>query len=196
MVRSGMLAITRQKDRRVTAEPTINQLTPADHESILRVLRDDGGYAVRVNGRPADETDASDLLTTKPEIVRDEDLHVLGLTVDGELVGVASLIVGWPEPDITYLGLLQIRADHQGRGLARWFHSQLRGSFPGRWRLAVVDANAVVVPFWETLGYSRTGEMTRWTSSGGLQHETVQMETPAFVRAPDEQVMNILCHRA
>ena len=103
----------------------------------------------------------------------------MGLWVDDELAGVASFVVGWPSPDIMYLGLLQLRTSHQGRGLARAFHQALRAEFPGRLRLTVVDTNAEVLPFWERLGYARTGETKEWISDSGLRHEAIVMELPA-----------------
>ena len=43
---------------------------------------------------------------------------------------VADLLVDYPEARMTYLGLLQIRADHQGRGLAAQFDRKLMELFP------------------------------------------------------------------
>lgn len=77
-----------------------------------------------------------------------------------------------------HLGLLQLRADYQGRGLVRTFHENLRAMFPGPWRLTIVDTNAHVVPVWEHLGYGATGKHATWTSSSGLQHQTIEMEAP------------------
>ena len=163
----------------MSTQPSIITLTAADHDAILTVLQDDGGYAIRVNGHPAGPRDVTDLLTAKPPQVASSNHRVMGLRMHDRLVGVASLVVGWPETDLTYLGLLQIRADHQGRGLARTFHEQLRTLFPGRWRLTVVDTNTQVIPVWERLGYATTGKTNAWSSPSGLRHETVEMEAPA-----------------
>lgn len=168
----------------MTNPASLVTLTAADHDEILAVLQNDGGYAVRVNGQPAEPHDVTELLTEKPPQVPTENHHVIGLRVDADLAGVASLVVGWPEPDITFLGLLQLRADHQGKGLARYFHQALRDTFPGRWRLTVVDTNAQVIPIWERLGYLPTGRRTDWMSPSGLHHETVEMEAPAQPSRP------------
>lgn len=162
----------------------VRSLDSTDSDEILRVLRDDGGYAMRVNGEQADSRTVASLLNDKPPEVGADDHHVVGLWVDDELAGVASFVVGWPSPDITYLGLLQLRTSHQGRGLARAFHQALRAEFPGRLRLTVVDTNAEVLPFWERLGYARTGETKEWTSDSGLRHEAVVMELPATRERP------------
>lgn len=157
----------------------VRSLDSTDREEILRVLQDDGGYAARVNGEQADSRTVASLLNDKPSEVGADDHYVMGLWVDDELAGVASFVVGWPSPDITYLGLLQLRTSHQGRGFARAFHQVLRAEFPGRWRLTVVDTNAEVLPFWERLGYALTGKTKEWTSDSGLRHEVVVMELPA-----------------
>lgn len=113
---------------------------------------------MRVNGEQADSRTVASLLSDKPPEVGADDHHVVGLWFDDELAGVASFVVGWPSPDITYLGLLQLRTNHQGRGLARAFHEALRTEFPGRWCLTVVDTNAEVLPFWERLGTRARGK--------------------------------------
>lgn len=162
----------------------VRVLTPQDTDAIARVLADDGGYALRVDGRPADATTAHGVLTERPPSVAEADHHVLGMWLDDglgrDLVALASLVVGWPRADVTWLGLLQVRADHHGEGIARELHEELRRRFPGRWELAVVDTNDRVLPFWEHLGYTRTGEVRRWASESGTEHAaTVMTSSPA-----------------
>ncbi|MDO4792507.1 MAG: GNAT family N-acetyltransferase [Buchananella hordeovulneris] len=151
-------------------------LGPEQLDEITEVISHDDGYAVRVNGAPAGRAEAEALLTNRPPDVSVSDLHVLGLKVDSGLVAIASLVTGWPRPDVTYLGLLQVHSGHQGRGLARQFHARLREMFAGTWRLTVADTNAQVLPFWEKLGYSPTGEQRKWVSSSGQEHQVFVLE--------------------
>lgn len=176
---------TRPRYRRlVPPELRITALTTAHRDAIARVLADDGGYTVRVTGRPADDDDVTALLTEAPADAAPGNHHVLGLWAGDELVGVAALVVDWPEAGVTWLALLLVRADHHGQGLARGFHEALQERFAGTWRLAVVDTNAQVIPFWERLGYARTGETRRWSSGSGAEHEVGVMERGAESRDP------------
>ena len=73
----------------------VHSLDSTDSDEILRVLRDDGGYAMRVNGEQADSRTVASLLSDKPPEAGADDHHVLGLCVDDGLAGVASFVVGW-----------------------------------------------------------------------------------------------------
>lgn len=159
----------------------IRPLSPSDPSALEDVFHDDGGYAMRVHGRATMPNDVDELFTSFPPAASQGQRHTLGLWLDDELVGVADLLVDHPEAGTNYLGLLQIRAARQGRGLAREFHDELVSRFPSadRWRLSVVDTNIDVLGFWERLGYRRTGEVRAWSSSSGARHETILMERPA-----------------
>lgn len=160
----------------IQQQSRIVPLNTQPHEEILRVIRDDGGYAQRINGQSASPADVSALLNDRPNGVDSKDHHVLGLLHEGALVGLASLVVGWPRAEVTNLGLLQIAAQYHGRGFGRVFHDMLRAEFPGAYRLTVVDSNAQVIPFWERLGYGRTGEIKQWISNTGVQRQAIVME--------------------
>lgn len=87
----------------------------------------------------------------------------------------------FPELGTNYLGVLQIRADCQGQGLARAFHDQIAATFQEarRWRLTVVDTNSDVQGFWERMGYEQTGESRPWNSGSGVEHSVFVMERDA-----------------
>lgn len=157
--------------------PTIRSLNPDDGDDVLEVLLHDGGYAERVHGRAAVASDVADLFTSRPAGVGADRGHVLGLVVDDALVGVAALVEDHPEAGTHYLGLLQMHAAHQGRGLARTFHELLVARFPHAtsWLLSVVDSNDEVVGFWRRMGYRATGEERSWTSPSGAQHAVTMM---------------------
>ncbi|MDO4240598.1 GNAT family N-acetyltransferase [Micrococcus sp.] len=157
------------------ARMTIRPLTDSDRSAVGAVLAADGGYAQRVHGRPPESDDVTGLFTARPPATQPEQKHLLGLFLGRELMGVADLATDWPEPGVNFLGLLQLRADAQGQGLARRFHDHLLSAFPAgqEWRLNVVDTNAEVQPFWEHLGYRDTGQRKSWTSPTGLEHEVV-----------------------
>lgn len=163
---------------RCTSDPLVRPLSPADRVAVEELFADDGGYAERVHGRSAAPEDVHDLFTARPPECEAEQKHTMGLWTEDELVGVADLLVDYPEAGTNYLGLLQIRADRKGLGLAAQFHRELMALFRGGsvWRLSVVDSNREVVGFWQRMGYTLTGETRRWTSPSGASREALIME--------------------
>lgn len=172
----------------------IRPLTSADSDAIAALFAHDGGYAQRVHGRPASASDVEDFLTAVPPGLPTASKHSLGLIEDGELVAVADVIDGYPEPGVAYIGLLQVKGSAQGHGHGRRLHDAARELLPGvgRWRLSVIDANAQATAFWERLGYQRTAEERPWTSPSGAERTAFVMEamrvedvsTPAPVTDP------------
>ena len=159
-------------------DPQLRPLTLDDRASVEALFADDGGYAERVHGRAAAPEDVDELFSARPPATAPEQKHTMGLWAGAELVGVADVLVDFPESGTNFLGLLQIRADRQGQGLAARLHGELMERFPGatRWRLSVVDTNGEVVGFWERMGYVLTGETRHWTSPSGATRETLIME--------------------
>lgn len=156
----------------------VRPLSPADRVAVEALFADDGGYAERVPGRGATPEDVHDLFTARPPECAAEQKHTMGLWAEGELVGVADLLVDYPEVGTIYLGLLQICADRQGLGLAARFHRELMVLFSGGsvWRLSVVDSNREVVGFSQRMGYALTGETRPWISPSGVPREALIME--------------------
>ena len=83
---------------------------------------------------------------------------------DGEMVGCADVIRGWPSVDTAHIGLLVLDESHVGRGLGGGASEAIE-ALVRRWpqvstlRLAIVATNAEVVAFWDRLGFSETGEV-------------------------------------
>lgn len=156
----------------------IRPLRPTDRIAVEELFADDGGYAQRVHGRAATSADVHNLFNARPAECTVEQKHTMGLFAEHDLVGVADLLIDFPEVGTNYLGLLQIRADHQGQGLAAQFHRELTAMFDsGRvWRLSVVDSNREVIGFWHRMGYALTGETRQWTSTSGASRAALIME--------------------
>lgn len=156
----------------------VRPLTVSDRASVAVLFADDGGYAERVHGRGTTPQDVDDMFNARPPASAPEQKHAVGLWGGADLVGVADLLVDFPKIGTNYLGLLQIRADHQGQGLAARFRRELMELFPGArvWRLSVVNTNSDVVGFWQRMGYNLTGETRQWTSPSGASREALIME--------------------
>ncbi len=85
----------------------------------------------------------------------------------------ADVLLGYPAPEVAYIGLLVVRGGAHGQGLGRAMHDEVvacarasvgvgvpASSVPiTRLRLGIVATNAdVAEPFWRSLGYEPTGE--------------------------------------
>ncbi|WP_074713493.1 GNAT family N-acetyltransferase [Arthrobacter alpinus] len=75
-----------------------------------------------------------------------------------------DVIRGYPSPNVAYIGLLMTAGGQSRRGLGREIFKFVLGEIR-RWhgvsvvRLGIVASNAeVAVPFWQSLGFARTGE--------------------------------------
>lgn len=149
----------------------LRPLSDADRDALADLLADDGGYSLRVNGRPAVDRDAASVLTDRPHGTADEQHHVLALERDGRLDAVAVVMTDWPDVGTNHVALLQVRGAFHGRGLGRLLHDVVvtLGEASG-WRLNVVDDNAVALGFWEALGYRRSGEVGEWRNRAGEPH--------------------------
>lgn len=82
----------------------------------------------------------------------------LGLFEGDDLVGIADLAFGWPEPRDAYLGLMLLSQGVRGRGLGaiflRHIEAAARARHAPRLLLAVLDANARGTAFWRREGFA------------------------------------------
>ncbi|MGO4955685.1 GNAT family N-acetyltransferase [Luteococcus sp. Sow4_B9] len=155
----------------------IKALGPEDRHQIGEVLLHDGGFSVRVNGRPSGAGDVDALLSSRPPGTSTEQLHPFGCWDADILLGLAIVLLDWPDPGTNWLGLLQVHEEHVRRGVGRRLHETLLTRCPAsRWQLAVVDSNAQALGFWERLGYRRTGEQRPWTSPSGEERRAIILE--------------------
>jgi ribosomal protein S18 acetylase RimI-like enzyme len=105
----------------------------------------------------------------------DEDL--LGIYENGEMVGCADVIRGFPDPTKATIGLLLIAEPHQGRGVGRAAYRQVEerivywGSC-SEIALGVVRTNEQALAFWSKVGFVPTGTAKRY-SNGSVSSELV-----------------------
>jgi GNAT superfamily N-acetyltransferase len=163
---------------------TVRRLSSGDLEAVLGLLADDGGYAVRVSGRPAGRSEASGLLESRPPGICVDGKVVLGLIDGDDLVGAADVIRGWPTSEHAHVGLLLTAARRRRTGLGRRLHDAVE-ELVGTWddvttlRLGVVDSNREQAdPFWRALGYRPTGEVKAY-ESGQVRSQTRIWSRPA-----------------
>ena len=111
-----------------------------------------------------------------------EDKFVFGIFLGNEMAGCADLIRGYPGPTTALLGLLLIAEPFQRRGIGRAAYAGLEDRIRewgscDRVRIGVIQTNAGVMPFWQQLGFERTGQ-SRPYRYGSVTSECIYLEKP------------------
>ena len=161
----------------------LNPDTAADVAAVAGLIDADPGYTQRAAGRNPESGDAECLLRDAPPGVGPDDKVVLGAFEKTRLVAVVDLIRGWPTSGTTLVGLLQVHAGHQGRGLGRTVHDLTLAWVTRNWpetramRAVIVAPNAPHAdPFWRAMGYQPQGDPVTYTAA------RVQTTAQAWVR--------------
>lgn len=142
----------------------LRAIEPDDVAAVQALIESDPGYTERVTGHPPGPADAQSLLMSRPDGLPDDAKLVLGAWLGNELVAVVDLLRGYPTPGTAYVGLLEVDAKHQRRGLGAAAYGLVEQYVANEWpeiqqyRLAVVDTEADVARFWRAMGFQPTGE--------------------------------------
>jgi GNAT superfamily N-acetyltransferase len=128
-----------------------------DDAAVRDFYRRAADYVLFETGRPGDGT-VDEFFTGYPPGGDPAASRRLGLfSPEGNLVGIAELGFGFPEPADAYLGLMLLDPAHRGRGLGREFLAHVvalaRERGAPRLLLAVLDENARGRVFWEREGF-------------------------------------------
>lgn len=110
-----------------------------------------------VHGHSRGVVVAAAILGPLPKEVASGTKTVLGIEQNGELVGVAELLSGFPAPNEWYVGLLVLQPDSRGsglgtavwRGMRAWMEEQGARVV----RLVVQQQNVSARMFWEKQGF-------------------------------------------
>ena len=91
---------------------------PEEMAALQQVLEGAPTYAERVTGHPPGPADAQSLMTILPPDIDYADKFVWGVMLDGEMVGCADVIRGWPSVDTAHIGLLVLERRTSAEDLA------------------------------------------------------------------------------
>jgi len=143
----------------------IRDLKQGDVDALQHLLESLPDYAERVTGSPPGDSDALSVLIDAPDGFDPAGKRALGLWDGDRLVAFADVLIGYPNADTAFIGLLAVAGDCHRTGLGRRLHQAVTerarqecGS-NGTLRLAILDTNKdTAEPFWRSLGYEPTGE--------------------------------------
>lgn len=148
---------------RLTGHP----VTPADESDILAVYQENAPL-LRLLDHDQDPSRMAARFVAHTNLpARGEASHLSNLVLTGTsgvCVGLLSVYLGYPEPDVAYIGELFLRPAHQGRGLGREAYLALEARLHEQgWRAARVGIglrNWNGLRFWVRLGFLRITGMS------------------------------------
>lgn len=159
-------------------------LTATDIPALQAVMVDTPGYFEAIGAAPPDpngQREARAVLEDLPPGRTDADKVVLGLWLDGALVGCADMVIGYPRPEVAFVGLLLVAEELQGCGLGTVAFGELarRAQERGceRMRLAIAKGHAHAEHFWLRRGFFATGEVGR-DQTGHTERDVLVFERP------------------
>jgi RimJ/RimL family protein N-acetyltransferase len=137
-------------------------------ESLQRVFEGAPGYSLNATGDLPGTTEAQALYTEIPPNKTYEDKFVIGYFHNGEMVGCADIVRGYPDDETAMLGLLLFTEKYQKKGLGKFAYSSLEDlclswSEVKKVRIGVLETNEHAFVFWKKLGFKENGEKKSWT---------------------------------
>lgn len=122
-----------------------------------------------VDGRAPTSEDAALLIEERPETLDLDRKLLLGLRQRGRLVGVLELLLGYPDDETWYLGLLVFDPALRGAGLGAAVYAAIRqwavASGARAMRLVVQEQNPSARRFWQAMGFREIGRTTQQTDA-------------------------------
>lgn len=160
---------------------TLKQLNANDQldiSALQKVLESAPGYWKRIANKVIEPDAARGVLHALPEGKTLNDKFVFGVYQSDQIIGCVDLICGYPDSQTAMLGLLIISEAHQKSGLGRAAYQAAENiamSWPGvqKMRIGVVQANDIVFPFWQSLGFVETGVRRPYEDNGVISENVV-----------------------
>lgn len=140
----------------------IRALEPnTDVEAVWMLYQRAEAFWTLTDRKAPDRQMAADFFTDGPPGCDPARSHRLGVFQHSELVGVAELSFGFPNPEDAYLGLMLLAPDDRGKGLGSALLAEVIGLAKARGAprllLAVLEENIQGRAFWEAKGFRATG---------------------------------------
>jgi GNAT superfamily N-acetyltransferase len=119
---------------------------------------------------------AAEFFTDCPPGCNASESHRLGLFMNSELVGLAELSFGFPNPNDAYLGLMLLAPPFRNRCLGPEFLAAIERRARGSQALylAVLESNPKGRAFWHRMGFQPTGHSRTDAETGNRLHRLVK----------------------
>lgn len=158
------------------------KLEAADEAVLQRLLEACSDFHLLTEGQMTPPTAARDVLNELPPGKDLADKATWGVTdtATGQLVGVLDAVLGFPEHDIAYLGLMLLHPDWRQRGwgpqLLAAVEQWAKEAGSRFLRLGVVEQNEGGHRFWKRHGFQE--QVRRRQQFGRLESTVIVMQKP------------------
>ena len=135
----------------------VRRLCEADAGMILQICRENPQYYLYRKEGPSMEQALEDLRVTPPGI-GPEDKYYVGFFGKNTPVAVMDLIIGYPAPDVAFIGFFMMARAYQGRQLGSDIIGEaaayLKSAGVTAIRLAIDKGNPQSAHFWQKNGFT------------------------------------------
>ncbi|MDP3263113.1 MAG: GNAT family N-acetyltransferase [Tabrizicola sp.] len=139
----------------------IRPLTRADDAAVLALLHASADYIRLERDEAPGDALVEEFFTDAPPGLSADDGYRAGLFDGTDLLALAEMSFGYPQPGDSYLGLMMVRGTARGNGAGVQMLRHLEGVARARGArqlfLAVLDANPRGRAFWHREGFRDTG---------------------------------------
>ena len=147
----------------LSGEYTVKPITEADIPAVLRLQESNPLFFRHCPPPPTADAVREDMDALPPGKCP-EDKYFAGFWQGNALVAVLDLVLGYPDSQTAFLGLLMLDAAYQGRGIgSRILEGVLQSLKPSFSfvRLGYAKGNPQSERFWHKNGFSPTGSITK-----------------------------------
>jgi GNAT superfamily N-acetyltransferase len=133
-------------------------LKDTDQDAIFSLLKACADFSLLSHGIPSAEDDAHDLLTDRPPGISPDQKAVIGFfDRDFRLAAALDFLIGYPDENIWFIGLLLIHPDLRGQGFGRrilsGFEAWARTNQGKALMIGVLECNSSAMRFWQSVGF-------------------------------------------
>ena len=140
---------------------TIRKLTESDIPAMLQLCQANPLYYQHMKMEPTSEN-LKQSMTALPPKKTAEDKYFVGFFDNSKLAAILDLIVGYPRPEIAFIGWFILDKEYQGRGigsqLVEDILARLRECQYSAVRLGYIKTNPQSRVFWQKNGFVPTGQ--------------------------------------
>ena len=160
----------------------IRSLSPAtDSAAVSDLFIRAADYVLLESGQTPDAAQTQDFFTEAPPGIDPASGLQFGYDLDGDLIAMATVAFGFPNPHDAYIGLLLIDPAHRGKRLGQQMVNHIvsaaRARHATRILIAVLEDNPKGHRFWSKMGFIE--ELRSQPKQIGLKtHVQIRMARP------------------
>jgi len=145
-------------------EYNIKAITPENYEQTMVVYESNQDFFITTEGSPATKDGCLANITSVPPGFDIINKYYIGFWKKEQCVAVMDFLLGYPNQDCVYIGLLLIHKKEQQKRLGRRIVEILvwvsKNAGFKHIHLAVLSGNEKALSFWERMGFEQAGQST------------------------------------